>query len=133
MLTTISNLVILYLDITQYDISVGKQDMNVYERYIPMTETAFYILLSLKEPLHGYGIIQNVADITKGRILLGAGTVYGTLSKLLKDGVIDIVGTTERRKIYRQSSLGTRLLEQEINRISEQLKHAERSGYNDKI
>jgi len=49
-----------------------------------MTEIAFYILLSLTEPKHGYGIIQHVDKITDGKIKLGSGTVYGTLGKMEK-------------------------------------------------
>lgn len=50
--------------------------------FIPMTETAYYILLSLLEEGHGYGIMQHVSEITRDRISLGAGTMYGTLGKL---------------------------------------------------
>lgn len=53
-----------------------------------MTETAFYILLSLTEPRQGYGIIQYVNKITDGRIKLGSGTVYGTLGKMEKSQII---------------------------------------------
>jgi len=51
---------------------------RVLKRYLPMTETAFYILLSLTEPRHGYGIVKHVEEITGARIRLGSGTVYGT-------------------------------------------------------
>ena len=53
--------------------------------YIPMSETAYYILLSLSEPRHGYGIIKFVEELTENRIILGSGTVYGTLAKMYKD------------------------------------------------
>lgn len=105
--------------------------MDILQKYTPMTETAYYILLVLKEPLHGYGIIQSVEQLTEGRIRMGAGTIYGTLSKLEKDGIIDIVQVTNRRKIYMQSELGVSLINQEICRIRQLIKHAERSGYND--
>jgi DNA-binding PadR family transcriptional regulator len=92
------------LDISHLDI------MNIFTKYIPMTETAYYILMVINEPLHGYGIIQKGEQITEGRIRIGAGTIYETLSKLEKDGVIDIVSVTERRKIYVQSDLGKQLI-----------------------
>ena len=60
--------------------------------YLPMTETALYILLSLGEPRHGYGISKYVAELTDDRIKLGSGTIYGTLTKMQKDGLIDIYG-----------------------------------------
>ena len=98
-------------------------------RYIPMTETAFYILLALKSPLHGYGIILEVEALTEGRLRLGAGTIYGTLSKMEKDGLINVVGQEERRKIYRQSILGDELLKLELERLRTLIKDSERSGY----
>lgn len=107
--------------------------MNVYSKYIPMTETAFYILLALKEPLHGYGIIQKVEALTEGRIRMGAGTIYGTLSKLEKDGVITIQRVEDRRKVYIQSELGGDLMTQELSRIKGLIEDARRSGYNEEI
>lgn len=107
--------------------------MEIQAKYMPMTETAYYILLVLNEPLHGYGIIQKVLEITEGRIRLGAGTIYGTLSKLEKDGVIDIVDVTERRKIYKQSAIGNQLIKNEISRIKQLIQHSERSGYGDEV
>ncbi len=98
-------------------------------RYIPMTETAFYILLALKSPLHGYGIILEVESLTEGRLRLGAGTIYGTLSKMEKDGLISEVGQEDRRKIYCQSMLGDELLKIEIERLRILIKDSERSGY----
>ena len=107
--------------------------MDIQAKYIPMTETAYYILLVLNEQLHGYGIIQKVDQITEGRIRIGAGTIYGTLSKLEKDGVIDIVDVTERRKIYKQSAIGNVLIRNEIARIKQLIQHSKRSGYDDEI
>lgn len=107
--------------------------MEIQAKYMPMTETAYYILLVLNEPLHGYGIIQKVLEITEGRIHLGAGTIYGTLSKLEKDGVIDIIEVTDRRKIYKQSAIGDQLIKKEILRVKQLIQHAERCGYDDEV
>ena len=63
---------------------------KVLKSYIPMTETAFYILLSLKVPRHGYGIIKYVEELTEGRLVLGSGTIYGTLTKMQRDGIISV-------------------------------------------
>lgn len=49
-----------------------------------LTETSFYILLSLYQPNHGYGIMQFIEDTTNGRLTLGAGTLYGALKNLQK-------------------------------------------------
>ncbi len=87
--------------------------------YMPMTESAFYILLSLKEPRHGYGIILYVKEITGNRIVLGAGTIYGTLTKFEKDGLIVTAGEEDRRKLYKLTENGVWLLGQELDRIDE--------------
>jgi DNA-binding PadR family transcriptional regulator len=87
--------------------------------YLPMSETAFYMLLSLSETRHGYGIMQHVEELTAGRIRLGAGTVYGTLSRMEKDGLIRAEAEVERRKLYRITKLGEELLKAEAGRIRE--------------
>ncbi|WP_027633690.1 helix-turn-helix transcriptional regulator [Clostridium hydrogeniformans] len=87
--------------------------------FIPMTETAYYILLSLNKPRHGYGIIQHVEKITEGRIRLGSGTVYGTLSKMQKNKIISIYADEDRKTIYEITDLGKILIREEINRIKE--------------
>ena len=89
------------------------------QTYLPMTESMYYILLSLLEPRHGYGIMQDVEKLTEGRIRLGAGTIYTSLSKLDKDGLIVAVAEEERRKIYRASLLGVQILKAENRRLHE--------------
>lgn len=92
---------------------------GLIKAHLPMSESAYYILLSLKEPRHGYGIILYVKEITKGRIVLGAGTIYGTLTKFEKDKLIVPAGEEDRRKIYELTEDGRWLLEQEFKRIGE--------------
>ena len=92
---------------------------KILKAFLPMTETAYYILLSLSEPRHGYGIIQNVETITKGRIKLGSGTVYGTLTKFQDNGVITIFSDDERRTVYEITERGKILILAEIERIKE--------------
>ncbi|HVJ48350.1 MAG TPA: PadR family transcriptional regulator [Desulfitobacterium sp.] len=84
-----------------------------------MTETAYYILLSLAQPRHGYGIILHVAEITNERIKLGSGTVYGTLTKLQNKGAISIYSDEERRTVYEITNIGKQLILAEIDRIKE--------------
>src|SRR5665647_415204 len=86
---------------------------------MPMTETAYYILLSLAQPRHGYGIILHVAEITNERIKLGSGTVYGTLTKLQNKGVISIYSDEERRTVYEITDIGKQLILAEIERVKE--------------
>ena len=94
-------------------------DIKLMKSYFPMTETAFYILLSLATPRHGYAIIDHVEQLTKKRISLGPGTIYGTLSKMKKDGLIEPVKEENNRKIYQITRLGKEILEIEKARIKE--------------
>ncbi|EPO6722506.1 PadR family transcriptional regulator [Listeria monocytogenes] len=87
--------------------------------YLPMTETAFYILLSLVKPRYGYAIIENVAKMTDDRIKLGPGTIYGSLSKMNKDNLIQIIQEESNRKIYQITEIGTDILQLEKARIEE--------------
>lgn len=92
-------------------------DQHIKKVYIPMTETAFYILLCLRRPNHGYGVVQQVEAMTDGAIRLAPGTMYGSLSKMEKDGVIRFVREEEKRKIYQITELGEELLRLELQRI----------------
>lgn len=85
----------------------------------PMSETAYYILLSLTDPRHGYGIMQHVEEITSGRIRLGAGTLYGSLSKKEKAGLIEVAFEEGKRKVYKITPAGQEVLHNEIRRIEE--------------
>ena len=92
-------------------------DAHIKKVYIPMTETAFYILLCLRQPNHGYGVVQAVERLTAGAIRLAPGTMYGSLSKMEKDGLIRFVREEEKRKIYHITELGAEVLELELKRI----------------
>ena len=92
-------------------------DQHIKKVYVPMTETAFYILLCLKQPNHGYGIVQTVEKLTDGAIRLAPGTMYGSLSKMEKDGLIRLVKEENKRRIYTITSLGSTILDMEIRRI----------------
>ena len=92
-------------------------DQHIKKVYIPMTETAFYILFSLQKPNHGYGIVQMVEKMTEGAIRLAPGTMYGSLSKMEKDGVIKFIKEEDKRKIYEITELGLEILNIELNRI----------------
>lgn len=92
-------------------------DSHIRKVYVPMTETGFYILLCLREPNHGYGIVQKVKELTEGEIVLSPGTMYGSLGKMEKDGLIQFVGEKEKRKIYHITELGKEVLGIELKRI----------------
>lgn len=93
--------------------------MKDINEFIPMSETAYYILLSLKEERHGYAIMQYVSGITGERINLGAGTLYGTLSKLEQAELVTITGEENKRKYYKITASGEALLVAEIKRLKE--------------
>lgn len=92
-------------------------DERLKRIYVPMTETGFYILFCLQEEMHGYNIGKKVRELTNGEISISPGTMYGTLSKMEKDGLIEFVREEEKRKLYRITELGTQILELEIKRI----------------
>ena len=92
-------------------------DAHIRKVYVPMTETGFYILLCLQQPMHGYGIVQQVEQLTDGEIRLSPGTMYGTLSKMEKDQLIRFVREEEKRKIYCITQLGREVLQLEMRRI----------------
>jgi DNA-binding PadR family transcriptional regulator len=90
-----------------------------------LTEAVFYILLSLMKPMHGYGIMQNVSELSRGRVALGAGTLYGALSTLLEKGWIapSVGPPDERKKEYSITPAGRRAAETELDRLSELLEN----------
>ncbi|ELK47198.1 PadR family transcriptional regulator [Halobacillus sp. BAB-2008] len=92
-------------------------DKRIRRFYMPMTETSFYILFTLRNEMHGYSIMKYVNDLTEGEISLGAGTVYTSLSKMEKDGLIVLAKTESNRKFYKITDLGLEILEIEIKRI----------------
>lgn len=92
-------------------------DAHIKKVYVPMTETSFYILLCLQEEMHGYSIVQKVEALTQGEIRISPGTMYGSLSKMEKDGLIRFVREEDKRKIYVSTELGGEVLALEIKRI----------------
>lgn len=103
-------------------------DAHIKKVYVPMTETGFYILLCLREPNHGYGIVQKVKELTDGDIVLSPGTMYGSLSKMEKDGLIRFICEEEKRKIYQITELGTEVLNIEFRRIERLYRNMKEMG-----
>ncbi len=90
---------------------------NLKRIYIPMTETGFYILYCLQEETHGYNIGLRVKAMTGGEINISPGTMYGSLSKMEKDGLIRFVKEEEKRKTFIITDLGNEILQIELKRI----------------
>ena len=100
-------------------------DAHIKKVYVPMTETGFYILLCLRSPNHGYGVVQKVREMTDNEVVLGPGTMYGSLSKMEKDGLIEFVREEDKRKIYQITELGMEVLELELKRIQRLYRNAQ--------
>ena len=97
------------------------------EKDLPLTEAVYYILLALRKPNHGYGITQEVEEMTGGRVSLGAGTLYGAIQTLQKKGWIDIYSVdteSRKKKEYMITDAGREVFEAERNRLAELLNNA---------
>jgi DNA-binding PadR family transcriptional regulator len=86
-------------------------------KYLPLSEATYYILLALVEPLHGYGIMQKVEIMSTGTVSIGPGTLYGAFTNLEKTGLITMVKEEERRKYYALTGKGKQVLVQQIQRL----------------
>ena len=93
-----------------------------------LTEAVYYILLSLMQPMHGYGIMQNVEQLSNGRVKLAAGTLYGAINTLLEKGWISsLTGEKDsRKKEYQITDQGKQTLEIEIIRLRELIENGSR-------
>lgn len=99
------------------------------EKSTPLTEALFYILLSVRKPNHGYGIIQEVERLTEGRVVLGPGTLYGAIQTMTAKGWIRIYSEeteSRKKKEYIITDLGRRIFEEERKRLEELLRNARR-------
>lgn len=83
----------------------------------PMTEAMFYVLLALEKPGHGYATMQRIRELSGGRLVMGPGTLYGVLTRMKKDGWIDLRENDGRRKIYEITALGREQLLEEHHRL----------------
>lgn len=83
----------------------------------PMTEAAYYILLALTKPGHGYGMMQRIKELSGGRIAMGPGTLYGVLTRMNKDGWIELTENDGRRKNYAITDKGRQALQAENERL----------------
>lgn len=93
-----------------------------------LTEAVYYILLSLMKPMHGYGIMQNVEQLSRGRVKLAPGTLYGAINTLLERGWISALPGEKdsRKKEYRITQQGKEMLRGELLRLGELLENGKR-------
>ena len=92
----------------------------MYENIV-LTEATYYILLALYSPQHGYGIMQQVEELSRGRVRLAAGTLYGALNSMVEKGwIIQLpVEDGSRKKNYQLTESGMQVLMNEIERLRE--------------
>jgi DNA-binding PadR family transcriptional regulator len=106
------------------------------ESYLPLKPHRFHVLLSLSDqPQHGYGIMQDVLERTEGKVRLWPPTLYGTIKWLIDEDLIEQSDTRPapalddaRRRYYRLTSLGRRVLSAECARLEDLIRavHARR-------
>ena len=101
-------------------------ESNEITKHLPLTESTYYILLALVEPLHGYGVMQKVKAISQGAVRIGPGTLYGAFSTLENEGLIVKVAEQDRRKSYTLTSKGRQLLKAQIDRFEVMLDNGRR-------
>jgi DNA-binding PadR family transcriptional regulator len=88
------------------------------DKNLPLTETTYYILLSLLEPAHGYFIMQKVEDLSNFQVKIAAGTLYGAIENLLKQHLITSVKSEDkRRKTYVITDKGIEILKLDFDRM----------------
>lgn len=95
----------------------------------PLTESLYYILLSVTKPNYGYGIMENIKVLTNGRINMGAGTLYGAINILLDKGYIALYSEeleSRKKKEYIITTLGKSVLANEIMRLEELVKNGKK-------
>jgi DNA-binding PadR family transcriptional regulator len=92
-------------------------DKDSIQKYLPLTEATYYILLTLREPLHGYAVMQRIQEMSHGMVEIGPGTLYGAFTNLEKESLIEMVKHENRRKSYLLTPKGNQLLIAQIQRL----------------
>ena len=112
-----------------------KHDTDV-EGQLPLPPAVFHILIALGEgEKHGYAVMQEVADRTGGKVRMSPGTLYGSIRKMLDDGLIEelfrraAAGSDDaRRRYYRVTKFGRAVAAAEAERLTALLRHARLNG-----
>ena len=87
-----------------------------------LSEQMYYVLLALHTgPMHGYRVMQYIGELTQGRVVVGAGTLYALLGRFEEEGFICLSGTAENRKFYELTPAGHQMLENEFERLRHQV------------
>ena len=91
----------------------------------PMSEAMYYILLALLHPVHGYGVMQRVRELSGGRLVLGPGTLYTILGKFVEERLIEETAVEGRKRTYRLTGKGRAVFQEELDRLRACLNDAE--------
>src|SRR5215211_3069018 len=110
----------------------SKKQSRTPESELPLTPATFHILLALvDEERHGYAIMQEVVERTEGSMKLGPGTLYGSLKRLLEQGMVeesderaDPALDDERRRYYRITKHGLAVARAEARRLESMVRSA---------
>lgn len=101
------------------------------DKNIPLTEALFYILLATRKPNHGYGIIQEIYEMTNARLNLGPGTLYGAINSMLEKGWIELYSEdkqSRKKKEYLITQQGKEIFFSEAQRLKELVSNATKMG-----
>jgi len=97
------------------------------DKNVPLTEAIFYILLAVRKPNYGYGIIQDVREMTGGRLILGPGTLYGAINSMMSKRWIKLYSEdkeSRKKKEYQITETGRDIFEAEVKRLKELVENA---------
>jgi DNA-binding PadR family transcriptional regulator len=102
-------------------------------KLLPLPPAVFHILIALGEgDKHGYAVMQEVAERTGGEVRMSPGTLYGSIRKMLDEGLIEESfrrgGDDERRRYYRLTKFGRAVAAAEAERLAALLHHARLNG-----
>ena len=100
---------------------MSKNKEKQFADYLPLTESGYYILLTLIKPLHGYAMMQEIEDLSNGTVTIGPGTLYGAVATMEQAGLIELVREENRRKEYLLTAKGALVLMEQIKRFETML------------
>jgi DNA-binding PadR family transcriptional regulator len=122
----------VYYVATRYSVRRYRLAKDKPKAWLPLTPAMFHILLALADKeRHGYDIMREVDERSEGQMRLGPGTLYGSIKRMLRDGLIEELDERpapelddERRRYYRLSKLGYRVIVAEAERLEKLVKSA---------
>lgn len=95
------------------------------EQFQTLTEPMYYILLALTEECCGVDIMEKVKTISRGRVLVGPGTLYAMLARFEENGIVKMTTAEGRRKSYIITEIGREMLQKEYGRLMVMVKDGE--------